>query len=141
MTKGEIIERILKEMRIGASVKRRRSNEEDAEEQDAIDHLENLLRDAEPDEDILTCADFVDLKVECCTTCHYFMLPYDMPRLIRLKNGEYAWLCCAIQSAIKRAPGGDIPVKSPAPEQPTKSMGYKPFADFFGGKIGDDDDE
>src|ERR1035441_7615101 len=69
----------------------------------------------------------------------YFMFPYDMSPVIRLKSGEYAWICCAIQGAIKRAPGGVIPVKGPSPEPPAKSMGYKPFADFFGGKVEDYD--
>ena len=139
MTKGEIIESILKELRSDAPAKRRRPSEEDEDERNVITHLESLLQDAQPDTDIRTCTDFTHLNVECCTNCHYFMFPYDMSPVIRLKSGEYAWICCAIQGAIKRAPGGVIPVKGPSPEPPAKSMGYKPFADFFGGKVEDYD--
>ena len=139
MTKGEIIERILQEMRKSASVTRQRPSEEDEEEQDVINHLEKLLQDAQPDTDIRTCTDFTHLNVECCTNCHYFMFPYDMAPVIRLKSGEYAWICCAIQGAIKSTPGGEISVKGPSPEQSAKSASYKPFADFFGGKVEDND--
>jgi hypothetical protein len=132
MTKGEIIESILKEMRTDASVKRRRPREEDEDEQNVVTHLENLLHDAQPDTDIRTCAYFIDFNVECCTTCHYFMFPYDMPRMIKLKSGECAWVCCAIHSAIMRTRGGEIPVKRPSPEPSAKFAGYKPFAEFFG---------
>jgi hypothetical protein len=139
MTKGEIIESVLKDLRSDASVKRRRPREVDEEEQDVITHLEWLLRYAQPDSDIRTCTDFVHLNVECCTTCYYFMFPYDMPLITKLKNGEYAWICCAMSSAIKSATGGEAPRKSPPPEPPAKSVGYKPFADFFGGKSQNND--
>ena len=139
MTKGEIIESVLKEMRAASTHKKRRPSEEDEEEQDVIIHLENLLRGAQPDTDIRTCTDFSHLGVECCTTCHYFMFPYDMPLMNRLKSGEYAWVCCAISCAIKRASGGVFPLNDPSPEQPAKFMGYKPFADFFRGKVEDND--
>lgn len=139
MTKGEIIESVLKEMRAASTHKKRRPSEEDEEEQNVVTHLEKLLQDAPIETDIRVCADFTHLNVECCTNCHYFMFPYDMAPVIKLKSGEYAWICCAIQGAIKRSPGGEIPVKSPAPEQPATSTGYKPFADFFGGKVEDND--
>ena len=139
MTKGEIIESILKELRSDASAKRRRPREQDEDERNVITYLENLLQDAQPDTDIRTCNDFIHLNVECCTTCHYFLFPYDMPLLTRLKSGEYAWICCAISCAIKRASGGVFPLNDPSPEPPAKSMGYKPFADFFGGKVEDYD--
>ena len=132
MTKGEIIEGVLKELRSGRTVKRKRPSEDDEEEEAVVTHLEKVLRDAQPGEDILTCADFLYLNAECCTTCHYFMFPFDMPLMHKLKNGEYAWICCAMSSAVTRAAGGEIPVKSPPPEQPAKSTEYKPFADFFG---------
>ena len=140
MTKGEIIENVLKEMRAASSHERRRPREEDEEEQDVINHLEKLLRDAEPGSDILTCADFIDRNVECCATCHNFMFPYDMCSVVTLKSGGYAWVCCVIGSAIKRAAGREISVTSTPPEQPAKSMGYKPFAEFFGGKSRDSND-
>jgi hypothetical protein len=68
------------------------------------------------------------------------MFPYDMCSVTKLKNGEYAWICCAMQAALKRSGGGQIPVKRPPPEQPAKFAGYKPFADFFGGKNRDHND-
>ena len=71
MTKGEIIESVLKEMRSGATLRGRRPSEEDEDERNVITHLENLLQDAQPDTDIRTCNDFIHLNVECCTTCHY----------------------------------------------------------------------
>ncbi len=98
------------------------------------EHLEVLLRDADPETDILSCADFIELNVECCTQCHWFMFPYDMCSVTKLKNGEYAWICCAVKSAIMRTHGDEIPVKRTA-EAPAKSTGYKPFADFFGGRV------
>lgn len=139
MTKGEIIEGVLKEMRSASTRQRKRPNEEDTEEQDVIDHLEKLLRDAKPDEDILICADFVDLEVECCPTCHYFLFPFfDMSPAVRLKSGRSAWVCCAVGSAVKLV-GGEVTVKRMSPEQPAKSAEYRPFAEFFGGKVEDGD--
>src|ERR1035437_9637237 len=101
MTKGEIIEGVLKELRSGRTVKRKRPSEDDEEEEAGVTHLEKLLQDAQPDTDILTCADFSDLNVECCTTCHYFMFPYDMCSVVKLRSGEYAWLCCALKSVAR----------------------------------------
>ena len=132
LIKGQIIEDVLREMRAAASRKIRRPAEEDKEEQDVIDHLEKLLQGPEPDTDILTCADFLDLHVECCTTCHFFVFPFDMCKVVKLNSGEYAWVCCAIGSAVKRA-GRMISVKSVTPEKQVNPAGYKPFADFFGG--------
>lgn len=133
MIKGQIIEGVLNEMRSAPNRRRKRPSEEDAEEQEVIDHLEELLRDADPDTDILTCADFIDLNVECCTNCHFFMFPYDMAAVTKLKSGKYAWICCAIKRAVKKSAGREISVKSGPPEQNLKPEGYKPFADFFGG--------
>jgi hypothetical protein len=133
MTKGGIIEDVLREMRGARPRKRRRPAEEDKEEQDVIMHLEKLLRDAQPETEILTCADFIELNVECCTQCHWFMFPYDMCSVVKLKSGEYAWLCCVLGSAVKSASGAEISAKSKQLEKPAKSSGYKPFADFFGG--------
>lgn len=139
MTKGEIIESVLKELRSSPSTKRQRSSEDDDDEQDVITYLEKVLRDAQPATDTRICTDYIDLNVECCTPCHDFIFPFDMSPMIRLKNDEYAWVCCAIGRAIKSASGGEIPVKSPAPQQPATSFGYKPFAEFFGGnKVSDD---
>lgn len=139
LTKGQIIERVLNEMRAAYSHKIRRPIEEDEREQEVITHLEKLLRDAAPDEDVLTCTDFNYLQTQCCTTCHFCMFPFDFSQGVRLRTGEYAWVCCAIGSAIKSG-GAKIPVKSQPPEQPAKSAGHKPFTDFFGGKSRDHDD-
>ena len=85
MTKGGIIENILKEMRAARSRKIRRPAEKHKEEQEIIEHLEQLLRAANPDIDILTCADFIELNIECCTQCQWFMFPYDMCSVTKLK--------------------------------------------------------
>jgi hypothetical protein len=77
MTKGEIIESVLKELRSGRTVKRKRPSEDDEEEEAVVTHLEKLMQDAPPETNILTCADLSDLNVECCTQCHYFMFFYD----------------------------------------------------------------
>ena len=135
MTKGEIIEGVLKELRSGRTVKRKRPSEDDEEEEAVVTHLEKLLQDAPPDTNILTCADLSDLNVECCTQCHHFMFPYDMCSVAKLKSDEYAWLCCA----LKRVERGKIFEEALPPEQPAKSAGYKPFADFFGEKVQDTD--
>lgn len=105
MTKGEIIESVLKELRSGTTVKRKRTSEED-DEQDVITHLEAVLPEAQSGDDILTCADFVHLSVECCDTCHHYSFPYDMSPMVKLQTGRYAWICCG----VKRATGGQIAV-------------------------------
>jgi hypothetical protein len=125
MTKGEIIESVLKELRSGRTVKRKRPSEDDEEEEAVVTHLEKLMQDAPPETNILTCADLSDLNVECCTQCHYFMFFYDMCSVVKLKSGEYAWLCCA----LKRVERGKISEKALPPEQSAKSAGYRPFAD------------
>ena len=61
------------------------------------------------------------------------MFPYDMCSVTKLKNGEYAWVCCAVKSAVKRASGGEMLVKGKPSEVPAKSAGYTPFGDFFAG--------
>ena len=99
-----------------------------------ITHLEAVFHEAQPGDDILTCPDFVHLTVECRETCHHYSFPYDMSPMVKLKTGEYAWICCG----VKRAAVGQIPVETTPPEQPAKSTGYKPFADFFGGNEVDD---
>ena len=104
-----------------------------------ITQLEKLLRDAAPDQDILTCADFAYLNAECCPTCHFFMFPYDMCSAVKLRSGEYAWLCCAIGNAVKSASGREISAKRKPPDETAKSAGYKPFADFFGGSNANND--
>jgi hypothetical protein len=112
MTKGEIIASVLKELRSATTVKRKQPNEDDEEEQDVITHLEAVLQEAQPGEDILTCADFAHLSIECCDTCVHYSFPYDMSPMVKLETGEYAWICCG----VNRAASGQIPVKRPAPE-------------------------
>ena len=61
-----------------------------------------------------------------------------MAAVTKLKSGEYAWICCAIKSAVMKSPSRKFAVKSGSREQAATPEGYKPFADFFGGnKVND----
>ena len=58
-----------------------------------------------------------------------------MCSVVKLRSGGYAWVWCAIGSAVKSAGDGKTLAKSPPPEQPPKTAGYKPFADLPCGKM------
>lgn len=60
------------------------------------------LNERLPDREFKTCED-LSLGVECCDSCHTFYPHYDM-YLETLPNGELAWLCCRVRSAL-RNPG------------------------------------
>lgn len=134
MTKGEIIASVLKELKSLATEEGMRSSEYVEDERDVIKHLQAVMREAQLGADIRTCADFLDLKVECCDTCHRFGFPREMSPMVELKSGGYAWICCAIELAL----GREISVKLRRRDRRVGSAGYKPFAEFFGGKQIDD---
>jgi hypothetical protein len=136
MLKSEIIASVLKELRSNTRVERMRSSEDDEREQDVIAHLKAVLSEAPADADIRTCTDFIHLSAECCDTCHTYSFPFDMSPMVKLKCGEYAWICCA----IGRAADAEILVRSPLPKQPAKHAEYKPFAELFGRKSRDQKD-
>ena len=47
-----------------------------------------------------TCGDFVDLNVRCCEDDHSFYPMYEMS-VVPLPEGGFAWLCCAIDHALR----------------------------------------
>jgi hypothetical protein len=51
------------------------------------------------DRDFKTCVDFGELGVECCHTCHTLYPHYEM-YIEDLPDGNKAWLCCFIRSAL-----------------------------------------
>jgi hypothetical protein len=129
MTKNEIITGVLKNLRDNSTEEDLQSSTYADDQNDVISYLEAVLHDAEPNANIRTCADFVDLNVQCCDTCHHFGFPYDMSPLAELKAGGHTWTCCSIEGAL----GEDLIVKHRKSGMPAKAAEYKPFADFFGG--------
>ena len=89
MTKGEIIESVLKE------VEGRLLEDDESYEEAAVRHLEATLGGEDPSTNIRTCDDFGHLNVECCDICHIFSLPFEM-ELKNLEGGGNAWICCAL---------------------------------------------
>lgn len=87
MTRNEIIEKTLKDMRRGPL----------DPEAEAIDKAELQCR--LPDTEIKTCEDFKHLNVECCETCHRYYPVYEM-KLIDLPDGTKAWVCDPVEWAI-----------------------------------------
>jgi hypothetical protein len=57
------------------------------------------LRERLPDRDFKICADFGELGVECCHTCHTLYPHYEM-YIEDLLDGNKAWLCCFVRSAL-----------------------------------------
>jgi hypothetical protein len=47
-----------------------------------------------------TCADFAQLGVKCCDTCHNLYPHYEM-NIEELPEGGKAWLCCAVRRATR----------------------------------------
>lgn len=62
--------------------------------------IPTLLTRVPDDTDILTCADFADLQVRCCSICHTYHAHYEM-RLEHLADGAAVWVCCAVLSALR----------------------------------------
>src|ERR1017187_7729332 len=100
MTKGEIIEGVLKEFTAS-------SIEDDPEyEQLAIDHLDEVFREEDPYIDIRTCSDFSHLGIECCDTCYHFTPGFEM-KLDDIESGGKAWICCAMSRALNPNRAGE----------------------------------
>ena len=87
MTKNEIIEKTLKDVREHQGVDRLNPEYEE----DIVTTLNELL----PDGDIKTCEDFKHFNVECCGTCHTFLPETEMYR-VELPEGGIAWICCPV---------------------------------------------
>lgn len=85
MTKNEIIEKSLKEMRPF----------DPNYEEIVVAELQRRL----PDTEIKTCADFEHLNTACCNECHTSYAHYEM-KLINLPDGTPAWVCDYVAWAI-----------------------------------------
>jgi hypothetical protein len=85
MTKNEIIEKTLKDMR----------PLEPGREEIVVAELQRRLPDAE----IKTCDEFKHLNAECCESCHTFNAHFEM-KLIDLPDGTKAWVCHPVEWAI-----------------------------------------
>ncbi len=94
MTKAEIISKTLQDMRRIGYEKGPLFNGMQDEEQFIVSILQDVLLQA----DIKTCDDFKHLGVECCAICHEGAA-YEMS-VIDLPDGEKAWLCDALETAI-----------------------------------------
>jgi hypothetical protein len=89
MTRGEIIEKTLREMGILLP------SGEYAQSGDKAGHLSTViteLRRRLPDGNIKTCGAFKHLKAGCCAPCHTSRPHTDM-NLIELPDGTKAWVC------------------------------------------------
>jgi hypothetical protein len=64
-----------------------------------------LLDETLPEGEIQTCEDFKHLNTECCPICHTAYPHYDM-QLLTPPHGRIAWVCCAIQKALRPAEDG-----------------------------------
>jgi hypothetical protein len=99
MTKGGIIEGILKDSRTRVNEGGTLYAAEADNEQEIIETLEASLKGLETDADIRTCEDFGHLNVACCETCHTSYPHFEMS-LIDLETGGNAWICCALDRAL-----------------------------------------
>lgn len=63
--------------------------------------LKRKLAHVSEDAEILTCADFLDRGVHCCTTCHDDY-PDEM-ELVEFQAGQYAWVCCRLEQTLRPA--------------------------------------
>jgi hypothetical protein len=96
MTRGEIIEKTLKEMgMLLPSGQYAQSRDEDRDPSLVITELQRRL----PYGNIKTCGAFRHLNAGCCDPCHTYRPHYSMS-LIELPDGTKAWLCCAMIRAI-----------------------------------------
>ena len=96
MTRGEIIDKTLREMGILlSSGEYAQSRDEAGKVSTVITELRRRL----PDGNIETCGAFKHLKSGCCAPCHTSRPHIDM-NLIDLPDGTKAWVCCAVEWAI-----------------------------------------
>ena len=96
MTKNEIIEKTLRDMKLTPP----KHEIAFSDEQDEEEFIISVLQDSLPaDVDIRTCDDFRHLNVECCETCHNFYPHYEMS-LVDLPGGGKAWVCDTVKWAI-----------------------------------------
>jgi hypothetical protein len=99
MTKGEIIRATLRAMREDRGILANGDNGDD--DWDNYDPtVIATLTERLPDLNLRICADFGELGVECCHTCHTLYPHYEM-YIEDLPDGNKAWLCCFIRCALR----------------------------------------
>jgi hypothetical protein len=99
MTKAELIVRSLEEMGLLSL------SEQDAQCGNKIRYIHIVVADLQrrlPDGEITTCAAFSALGVGCCDICHTD--PLHGMKLVELAACNWAWLCCAVDSASSPEP-------------------------------------
>ena len=68
-------------------------------EEEIVKVLHRSLAGLPADSLLRPCADFSQLNVECCETCHYHDPHFEMA-LIDVEGGGNAWICCALDRAL-----------------------------------------
>jgi len=97
MTREQLIEKSLQAMRQAPGLLAASEPEDQStDEYDAI--VIATINERVPDCEFKICGDLA-LEVECCESCHTFYPHYDM-YLETLPNGEPAWICCSVRSAL-----------------------------------------
>ena len=69
---------------------------------DSVDEEEVIIAELDsrsPDTNIQTCADFGQLDVDCCKSCHTFYPEYEMS-VIPLPDGGTGWVCDPVKDAV-----------------------------------------
>ncbi|MDP9159615.1 MAG: hypothetical protein M3O09_05225 [Acidobacteriota bacterium] len=95
MTKNDVIEKTLREAAPRMATYELPYDDGIDEDEVIIAELDSRL----PDTDLKTCSDFAHLGVNCCETCHKFYPEYEMS-VIRLPDGETAWVCDPVKDAL-----------------------------------------
>ena len=99
MTKNEIIQATLRAMRQDRGL--RSSGETGDNDWDAYEVIViAAMTERLADRDLGTCADFGELGVECCHTCHT-LYPHHEMYIEDLPDGNKAWICCFVHSALR----------------------------------------
>jgi hypothetical protein len=97
MTKDEIIQTTLRAIRQERALLTGGETGDDDWDDDIVIAM---LTERLPEQDFKTCADFGELGVECCHTCHTFSPDREM-YIEDLPSESKAWLCCFVRSALR----------------------------------------
>jgi hypothetical protein len=97
MTRGDIIELTIE--RLGTEDTYQADTSDAVHFEDFLDSVIATIAQQLPDgDDIQTCEN-LNLGVACCTACHYYH-PETGMKLVTLKDGGRAWLCCDLRTAL-----------------------------------------
>jgi hypothetical protein len=108
MTKSQIIERVLMKFRNVSEETGIPESVDSEYEKVIVAALEKSLWGVGQDTEIRTCEDFGYLGVQCCECCHDIHQHYEIS-LIDIEGGGKAWVCCAIDRALKPAKHANLP--------------------------------